>query len=312
MANHQELRNRIHGPCVCLPILFADDLSVDHDAMARYAVWIRDAGIAVTCMTHGYSQQGYVTAEENLQITQTYASVFGDETVFLAATLGELWDIQPTIEKLHDTGCHGVFILPPAAASQDGDAYTRFVCATAERCDVPLFVYSYGNPLQPGTPMLPMACYERLIEHDNFVGLKEDVNSAPYRLQLIQRFGDRLAMIGGGTMRIYLQVHQYPCQSELEGFFAPRRSLQIARLLDENQHREALRIVEHWETKRRECHGDLFFIAVNQVIMYAMGFARTWKLRPPMVTATDEQAQRIIKFVEQHPDMFERPEKSAG
>ena len=312
MADYQELRNRIHGPTVCLPIFYADDLAVDLDAMARYGAWIRDAGIPCTCMTHGYSQMGYITAEENLQISRTYASVFGEQTVFLAATLGELWNIQETIDQHYAAGAHGVFILPPMAASQDGDAYTRFVCQTAERTDVPLFVYSYGSQAQPGTPMLPIRHYETLVEHDNLVGLKEDVNVAAYRMQLIQRFGDRLAMIGGGTMRIYIQFHHYPCQSELDGFFAPRRALQITRLLDQKNYPEALRMVEQWELSRSDCHGVLNFLAVNQVIMYALGFARSWKLRPPLATATDEQAQHIMTFVEQHPELFEAPAQSPG
>lgn len=305
MPDYQLLRHRIHGPTACLPIFFREDLSVDYESMGQYAAWLVDAGVPCTCMTHGYSQQGYITAQENLAITRTYASVIGDRAVFLAATLGELWDIQATIDALYATGAHGVFLLPPPAVGSDGEAYVRFVCHVAHRTEVPLFVYGYGSSVQPVTPVLSAQVYEQLIEHDNFTGLKEDFNVATYRMELIRRYGDRLAMIGGGILRQYIQFHHYPCQSELAGFFDPHRALRIASLLNDGRYVDVLRMIEESEQASSEIYGDMYFIAVNQVIMYALGFAKTWRLRPPLVTATDAQAQKIIQSVKRHPEMFE-------
>ena len=312
MPDYKSLRHRIHGPTACLPILYQDDLSIDYEAMARYAAWIRDAGIPATCLTFGYSQQGYITADENLKITGMYASVFGDQTVFLAGTIGESWDLGDTVGQLYSAGAHGVYIFPPTSASQSGDDYVRLVNRIAATTEAPLFVYSFPSPARPASAMLSVQHFENLIENENFVGLKDDVNVPTYRMELIRTFGDRLAITGGGTMRNYIQFHHYPCQSELAGFFGPRRALRLTELLDRNDYAAVLHIVEQWDQVRAQSHGDLFYLMVNQVVMYALGFARTWKTRPPMQPATQAQAEQIIACVRKYPEIFEAAESVSG
>ena len=246
--------------------------------------------------------------DENLKITGMYASVFGSQTVFLAGTIGESCDLAEMVEQLYSAGAHGVYIFPPAAASQSGDDYVRLVNRIAATTEAPLFVYSFPSPARPTSAMLSMQHFENLIENENFVGLKDDVNVPAYRMELVRTFGDRLAITGGGTMRNYIQFHHFPCQSELCGFFGPRRALRLIELLDRNNHAAVLDIAEQWDPVRPQSHGDLFYLMVNQVVMYALGFARTWKTRPPMETATQEQAERIITCVRKYPEIFEAAE----
>ena len=84
--------------------------------------------------------------------------------------------------------------------------------------------------------------------------------------------------------------------------------MRFTRLLDDGQYLEALRIAEQWNQVQADVYGRLHPFTVNQVIMYALAMARTWKVRPPLPTATDEQARTIMTSFEKYSDVYVRPD----
>ena len=305
MIDYAAIRHRVKGPCACLPVFYREDLAVDYPSLERYARWLVDAGIECVCLTHGYSQLGYVDEQENLQLTRLFAEAVGDRAVFFASTRGELPEALAVTEALYGAGADGVFVVPPFAIGNSGPHYVRFLLELFRQTEVPILLNAYPTPANPAQPMIATADYEALVAHEQFIGLKEDVNVPMHRMALIDRYGDRLAMIGGGLIRNYMQFYHYPCQSELHGFFNPRRALRFTGDLAAGRLREALEWIEAWELACSACGPGLEMLPRNQVIMYALGFARTWRLRCPQVVATAEQAEQTIDFVRQHPEIFE-------
>ena len=291
-----------------MPVFFRDDLSVDYEGLERYVNWILDAGIKCMLLTHGYSQLGFINEKENLEITRIFAAAARDRAVFFSSTREEMREAPRVIEELRATGADGVFVMPPLVALQSGPDYVRVLLHLLKGTEAALLAMAYGKPGEPSTPMISMQDLDLLIEQANFIGIKDDLNIPAHRLALIDRYGDRLAIIGGGIQRNYVQFCRYPCQSELDGFFSPRRSLRLLDAARAGRLHEALEIVEQWDRLRAEVHSEVQWQAANQVIMYAMGFAATYLVRPPLVSATEEQARRIIDSVKKYPDVFETPE----
>ena len=112
-------------------------------------------------------------------------------------------------------------------------------------------------------------------------------------------------MIGGGILRNYLQFGHLPCQSELDGFFCPRRALRLAELITTGSLRQALAMIEEWERVLAKSPAEIPWQARNQVAMHTLGFASTYVVRPPLVTATEAQATSVADFVRKHPQVFE-------
>ena len=305
MIDYAGIRKRVGGPTVPLPVFYREDLSVDYEGLERYVNWIVDAGIKCMVLTHGYSQLGFIDEKENLEITRIFAAAARDRAVFFASTREELRDAPRVIEDLYATGADGVFVMPPPVAAQSGPDYVRVLCHLLEQTDTPLLAMSYGKPGEPSTPMIPMEGLDLLVEHENFIGLKDDVNLPRHRLALIDRYGDRLAIIGGGLVRNYMQFCHYPCQGELDGFWSPRRSLRFVDVVAAGRLHEALRMVEEWDRVCAEPRGDVQWQAHNQVVMHALGFAATYRVRPPLVPATEEQARRIFDSMKKHPEVYE-------
>ena len=201
MIDYVSIRKRVKGPTAPLPVLFNNDLSVDYERIERYGRWIVDKGITCILLTHGYSQLGFITREENLEITRIYARAAGERAVFFASTRGELQEAPEVIEELYQAGSHGVFIVPLFLTGSEYQAHLRHLL---KHTQVPLLSMSGIDPQAPGEPNILVQDYGALIEYDNFIGLKEDVNIPAYRLNVIDSYGDRLAIIGGGVLRNYM------------------------------------------------------------------------------------------------------------
>ena len=307
MIDYEGIRKRVEGPGVPLPMFYREDLSVDYEGLERYVNWIVESGIKCIVLTHGYSQLGFIDEKENLEITRIFAAAARGKAVFFASTRGELREAPGIIEDLYGAGSDGVFVVPPVVAQQSGADYVRVMCNLLADTEAPLLVMSYGKMTEPGSPMIPMEGFDTLVEHENFIGLKEDVNVPSHRLALVDRYGDRLAIIGGGIRRNYMQFCQYPCQSELDGFFNPRGSLRLLDAVKAGRLHETLAIVEEGDRASAEVHSGVHWQTANQVAMYAMGFAATYQVRPPLVSATEEQAKRVIECVKRHPQAYEIP-----
>ena len=306
--DHTELRSRVRGPLLAMPIMYKKDLSLDYGAIERHTQWILEAGITCLCTTYVYSQVDQITARENLELTRRIAGVVGNRAIFFASTRAESAGAIGVVNGLLDAGAHGVLIMPSVfLATGDGSLFVRFIRDVAERCRGPVLLFAVHNShaARPEPHILPEQ-FAELTACPNFIGLKEDFNSVPYRLQLIRRYGTRLCIFGGGTLRNYLQVHHYPCQAELEDAFAPRYSMRWLKLLDEGRYLDALRMFEQIEQAHIQIPG-LYFTARNAVYLYAMGFGESWLTRSPLASATPEQAKTIIDHMKRHETFFETP-----
>lgn len=305
MNVYEGFRRKIAGPTVPLPIFFRADLSIDHAGIERYIAWLLEAGITNMCLTYGYSQIGSVSPTEVLDVTRTIANIVGDRAAFISCTSGvSAVESITVVQQMQKVGAHAAFVMPNLM-SQAGPAYRDLLCYVAGATELAILFVSYPAPNVPGTPNLSVDDYKLLLEHDNIVGLKEDYNDVAYRMELIRNFGDRLCIIGGGVLRNYLFFHHYPQQGELAGMFNAGRALRFLKLLDEDRLNEALEFMERQARAIQDAPADLDWLARNQVRMQVMGFAETWQMRPPLASATEEQAQDLIVRMRQYPDVFE-------
>ena len=304
MSIYEDFRKKIKGPTVPLPMLYREDLSIDHAGIERYVEWILDAGIMNTCLTHGYSQIGFVTEAELIDVTRTIANVIGDRAVFIGCThLDSASATVNVVRQIQKLAAHAVFVMP----EPDGwpaVQYRALLRSVASQTEFPLLLVNNISSIEPGTSNMGMTDYESLAEQEDIVGLKEDFNSIPGRMDLIRRFGDRFCIIGGGVVRNYVFFHHHPQQGELFGQFSPGSALSLLKLLDEERMEEVIDFIDRREYGLQVSLGKLNNLARNQVYMQYMGFSESRKLRPPLVSATEEQARDVIAELEKFTDFF--------
>ncbi|MEW6752066.1 MAG: dihydrodipicolinate synthase family protein [Candidatus Latescibacterota bacterium] len=305
MSAYDELRRRIAGPTVPLPMFYTVDGSVDYPAIERYVTWILDAGIRNTCLTYAYSQIGFLSADELSEVTRVVADAVGHRAVFIACTReGTAAEGVAAVRELQRLGAHAAFVMPNLM-TEHGVLYRDHLRCVAAQAELPLLFVSYPSPGQPGKPNLAVADFDLLLEHETIVGLKEDNNSVPYRLELVRRYGDRLCIIGGGVLRNYFHFHAHPGQGELDGMFHPARALHLADLLRGGRLQEALDLIDEQERAFADSPSSLYWLERNQAVMHVLGPAPTCTLRPPLQTPSRQHVEAVRTWVRRHPSCFQ-------
>ena len=305
----KQLRYDLAGPMVPLPLLYKDDLSVDLDALQRYVGWVLDEGVKNVCFTFTYTQLDFITTDELLELNAAVAEVVGDRGTFVSCTAGgPLKSVIPLVQQMHEAGADTIMVHQPEWVMQNGntgDVLVNYIEATLKETDAAILCCLLPDMSTTATPLLGIEQFERLVQHDNFVGLKDDFYGIPYRKALIDRFGDRLCIIGGGIMHQHVLFHRYPCQGEFAGMFNPARAVRAFELLDRGNYSEALDMID------AEIAGGwgppaLHWLAACHVMYFAMGLAGSYQMRPPLTSASGEQAAEIVAHVRKHPELYSR------
>ena len=205
----------------------------------------------------------------------------------------------------------GWLMIADDSARADG-VYLRQLDRVAVQTAAPILMNGFGIHGKPGEPSVPPEAIEPLVQRENFLGLKDDVNSDAYRSELIRRYGGRLAMIGGGHRRRLVEFFGQPLQGELDGYFAPRQALRMEQMLREGRKDEALAMIERIDRVMAEIPSDFFWPVQTNLIMYAMGFARTPHVRPPLRIPSRKQVEQTVAVVRANPDVFQPKERMPG
>jgi dihydrodipicolinate synthase/N-acetylneuraminate lyase len=153
--------------------------------------------------------------------------------------------------------------------------------------------------------MLPVRLFEALCEEEQFIGIKDDIYILDNRIELVRKFSERMGITGGGMFSHYIFFHHWPNQGEFAGIFNPQRGQRMFELLDENNYLEVLKMMETDAQSGLSLPG-IHWMARNQVVVYGMEFAETYLMRPPIASATEEQARAIIEHMRRTPTLFER------
>ena len=314
MSHYDTIRNRIHRQMVPLPILFREDLSVDHKGLAEYVAWHMEQGTKNFCLTFTYSQLDFVTAEEIVDVTRTIMGVVGDDAVFIPCTGGgPLRTALETVQAFEKLGAHAAFVHVPEHclqnANQCGELYVRYIREVAAQTSIPLLAVALPVPwTSPTRTMLPVPLIGELCELEQFIGIKDDIYLLDNRMELSRRFAGRMGITGGGLFTHYIYFHHLPDQGEFVGIFNPRRGHRMLGLLDQNDYLSVLGMIEE-DAQVGGLQLDLHWMAFNQVVFFAMGFAETYLMRGPIDSATPEQTETIIEHMHARPIRFERVAK---
>ena len=311
MTQYDNVHNRIHRQMVPLPILYRDDYSIDHAGLAKYVAWYLENDTKNFCLTFTFSQLDFVTPAEIVDVTRTVMEVVRDDAVFISCTGGGPLHVAiETVQAFEEAGAHGAFVHLPEHCLQNpshcGELYVEYIRAVAKETEIPLLAVALPIPgTSPPQTMLSAQRLEGLCEEEQFIGIKDDIYILANRMELVRKLSGRMGITGGGLFAHYIHFHHWPNQGEFAGIFNPKRGQRMFELLDENNYLEVLKMLEA-DSENYFSPPNIHWMARNQVVVYAMDFAETYLMRPPIASATKEQAKAIIEHMHQTPTLFER------
>src|ERR1700761_4265508 len=181
-------------PAITTP--FAADGEVDHDFLARHALWMIEAGCTGIVALGSLGEAGTLSVPEKLDVLRTLAKAL-DGRVPLVAGIAALSTDEACglAQAPADVGCAGLMVLPPYVYSTDWREMRAHVAAVIEATALPCMLYN--NPIAYRTDFRPEHVAELAAAHANLVAIKESSADVRRVTAIRHLLGDRLKLLVG-------------------------------------------------------------------------------------------------------------------
>jgi dihydrodipicolinate synthase/N-acetylneuraminate lyase len=179
-------------PAITTP--FREDLSVDHDFLAKHASWMADAGCTGVVALGSLGEGATLEHDEKIAILTTCVKALHVPVVAAISALSTDAAVRLANEA-QQSGCSGLMVLPPYVYSTDWREMKAHMAAILRATDLSCMLYN--NPIAYRTDFLPEQVAELAGEHENLHAVKESSADIRRVTAIRSLIGDRLAILVG-------------------------------------------------------------------------------------------------------------------
>ena len=184
------------GVMPAITTAFKDDLSVDHDFIAKHTTWLIDNGCTGIVPLGSLGEGATLSFEEKLEILETCVSAVGSQAPVIAGISSLSTAEAVRLAKgAADKGCEGLMVLPPYVYSTDWREMKAHVLAIIQATGLGCMLYN--NPIAYGTDFVAEQIAELAEECENLEAVKESSTDARRVTAIRALLGDRLAVLVG-------------------------------------------------------------------------------------------------------------------
>ena len=178
-------------PAITTP--FRENLSVDHDFLARHAAWMIDSGCTGMVALGSLGEGATLELEEKVAVLQTCIRTKAPVVAAISALSTQ--SAVRLAKKAEEVGCSGLMVLPPYVYSTDWREMKTHIAAVLRA--TPLSCMLYNNPIAYRTDFLPEQTAELASEHENLEAVKESAADVRRIAAIRALAGNRLAIFVG-------------------------------------------------------------------------------------------------------------------
>jgi 1-pyrroline-4-hydroxy-2-carboxylate deaminase len=184
------------GVIPAMTTAFREDLSVDHDFVAKHASWMIDHGCTGLVALGSLGEGATLTEPEKAAILKTVVQAVGSRAPVIAGVSAlSTAEAVRLAKTAADAGCRGLMVLPPYVYSTDWREMKAHIAAVLRA--TPLACMLYNNPPAYKTDFLPAHIAELAAEHANLHAVKESSADVRRVTSLRALLGDRLKILVG-------------------------------------------------------------------------------------------------------------------
>ena len=181
-------------PAITTP--FTADGEIDHDFLARHALWMIEAGCTGIVALGSLGEVATLSASEKLDVLRTLAKALNGRVPLVAGVAALSTDEACFLAReARQIGCAGLMVLPPYVYSTEWREMRAHVSAVIEATALPCMLYN--NPIAYRTDFRPEHVEELARAHENLVAVKESSADIRRIAAIRHRLGDRLAILVG-------------------------------------------------------------------------------------------------------------------
>ena len=177
-------------PAITTP--FREDLSVDHDFLAKHAAWMIDQGCSGLVALGSLGEGATLEFDEKVAVLQTCLRTKAPVVASISALSTQ--SAVRMAKKAEEIGCSGLMVLPPYVYSTDWREMKAHIAAVLRATKLSCMLYN--NPIAYRTDFLPEQMAELASEHENLHAVKESAADVR-RIAAIRALNKRLAIFVG-------------------------------------------------------------------------------------------------------------------
>ena len=184
------------GVMPAITTCFKEDLSIDHEFVARHCQWLVDSGCTGIVTPGSLGEGATMGFDEKLELWRTCVTSVGDRVPVVAA-ISALTTAEAVAlaKKAAEKGCLGLMVLPPYLYRGDWREMKAYVSTVLHATGLSCMLYN--NPVAYGTDFLPEQILELAGEHENLQAVKESSMDVRRVTAIRALAGDRLAVFVG-------------------------------------------------------------------------------------------------------------------
>ncbi len=179
-------------PAITTP--FREDLSVDHDFLAKHAAWMIDNGCSGIVALGSLGEGATLEIDEKVAVLQTCVRAVKVPVVAAISALSTETAVQ-LAKKAEAVGCSGLMVLPPYVYSTDWREMKAHITAILQATSLSCMLYN--NPIAYRTDFLPEQIGELASTHANLHAVKESAADVRRIAAIRSLIGQRLAIFVG-------------------------------------------------------------------------------------------------------------------
>src|SRR5438477_1304194 len=179
-------------PAITTP--FREDLTVDHEFLAKHAKWMIDSGCSGIVSLGSLGEGATLEFDEKVAVLQTLVRTTRAPVAAAISALSTAAAVH-LAKKAEEAGCSGLMVLPPYVYSTDWREMKAHIAAVLRATRLSCMLYN--NPVAYKTDFLPEQVAELASEHENLHAVKESSADVRRVTALRALLGDRLQILVG-------------------------------------------------------------------------------------------------------------------
>lgn len=284
-----------HGVIPAITTPFREDLSVDHDFLARHAAWLVDEGCHGIMALGSLGEGATLSHDEKVEILRTCAEAVGDRVPVVAgiSALSTREAIQ-IAQDAQEAGCQGLMVLP--AYVYKGDWRETQAHFEAIFQATPLSCMLYNNPIAYGVDVLPEQVAQLAQRNANLHSIKESSADVRRITEIRRLIVDRLKIFVGVDDLIVEGI-----AAGATGWIAglvnafPKESVDLFELALAGRREEARRIYE-WFLPLLRLDVVPQFVHLIKLAQQEVGMG-SQRVRPPRLELVGAEREAALKTI---------------
>ena len=284
------------GVMPAITTCFKEDLSVDHEFVARHCAWMIDAGCTGIVAPGSLGEGNTLTFEERFALLATAVKGVGERAPVVAAISAlSTAEAVEQAKAAAGIGCQGLMVLPPYVYRGDWREMKAHVAAVLKATDLSCMLYN--NPVAYGTDFLPEQIQELATDFENLHAVKESSTDVRRVTAIRALIGDRLAMFVGVDDAIVeaIAVGATGWVAGLVNAF-PKESVDLYNYAMNGEHEKAMRLY-NWFLPLLRLDTVPKFVQLIKLGQEEVGMGNA-RVRPPrleLIGAEADEARAVLR-----------------